>query len=250
MRLLVTAGLVWGVWCSAHGQERRTYPYKTTEYVAADGQALPGPEGADYRIERSYRDSLSGVERRYDAKGKLQLSTPYGHMGYRIKLGPQTSFYEGGQLRSKDDYVNDKRDGAFLVYYPDGRVKRRETYTAGERKTAECFAPDGAPATFYEYEVMPTYQGGGTNAVVRAIQGKAKYLVEALRNQEQGQVFVSFRVNPAGEVENVHIAKGVSPSLDRETTAAVKLLKGFEPGRLDGEAVAVSFTVPITFSIR
>ena len=234
---------------TAGAQSVSVFPYKTVEYIAPDGHVLPSPEGADHRIERTYRDSLSGVERIYSTQGNLRMSTPYASMAYRIKLGPETTFYEGGQLHTKEDFVGNKRNGEFLVYYPDGRLKRRETYSVDVRKTGDCFAQDGSSSVFYEYEVMPTYRGGGTDKMTQAIAANVHYPVEALRNQVQGRVFVSFRVGVSGAVEEVKVVKGVSAELDQAAVAAVKKLTGFTPGRQDGEPVSVSFTMPVTFTI-
>lgn len=234
----------------ANSQIHPTYPRKTTEYIGQDGQKLPSDEGAHRRIDRTFRDSLSGTERVYNAAGKLLEITPYANMAHLVKLGPQTTYYETGQLHTKDDYVGAKRNGEFIVYYPEGQVKRRETYVADERKSEACFAKDGSSVPYYPYEVMPVYERGGQEEIVRAVQFNTRYPVQALRNQEQGRVFVSFTVNEAGKVENVQVVKGVSPSLDAETVAAVRKLKAFTPGRLDGEPVSVSFTVPINYSIR
>lgn len=226
-----------------------TGPTKWVHYIAPDGHVLPGPEGADHRVERDYRDSISGVERIYSASGILKMSTPYAHLARHIKLGPQTTFYENGQLRSKQDFVGNKRNGELVVYYPDGKVKRHETYVADVRQSGDCFAPDGSTVAFTEYEVMPTYQGGGKENIVRAVAANVRYPAEALRAQSQGRVFVAFRVGVNGQVQDIRVVKGVSDALDAAAIAAVKKLGTFTPGTQDGEVVAVSFTVPVTFRI-
>jgi len=250
MRFSILAGALLLAAGSTHAQTHPAYPYKTTEYLSKEGKALPGPEGAFQRIERTFRDSLSGAERVYNAAGKLMEMTPYADMEHRVKLGPRTTFYENGQLYTKADYVGANLQGEFVVYYLEGQVKRRETYEAGERKTEACFAKDGSPVPYFPFEVMPVYDKGGNDEIVRAVQMNVRYPVSALKNQEQGRVFVSFVVNATGGVENVQVVKGVSPALDGATVDAVKKLKPFTPGRLDGEPVAVSFTVPVTFKIQ
>ena len=250
MRLPNFLGVFLLIASSAAAQSHTTYPLKTTEYIGEHGQKLPSAEGAHHRIDRTFRDSLSGTERIYNAAGNLLEITPYADMAHLVKLGPRTTYYETGQLHTKDDYVGAKRNGEFLVYFPEGQVKRRETYVADERRSEACFAKDGSAVPYYPYEVMPVYERGGNEEIVRAIQFNTHYPVQALRNQEQGRVFVSFNVNEAGKAENVRIDRGVSPSLDAETLAAVHKLKSFTPGRLDGEPVAVSFTLPITYTIR
>ena len=235
---------------SAVAQSRPIYPHKTTEYFGEYGQKLPSSEGAHHRIDRTFRDSLSGTERIYNAVGKLLEIIPYADMVHQVMLGPRTTYYETGQLHIKDDYVGAKRNGELVVYYPEGQLKRRETYVAGERKSSACFAKDGSPVPYYPFEVMPVYERGGQEEIVRAVQLNTRYPVQALRNQEQGRVFVTFTVSANGDVGNVHVVKGASLSLDEETVAAVRKLKRFTPGRLDGEAVAVSFTVPINYAIQ
>ena len=230
-------------------QSRSSYPYKITEYIDAFGQKLPSEDGAHHRIERTFRDSLSGSEKLYNAAGKLTQITPYADMAHLIKLGPQTTFYETGQLRTKEDFVGAQRNGEFLVFYPEGKHKRREIYMADKRQSGNCFAPDGSPVAFYEYEKMPTYKGGGTNKLTQDIAANVRYPAEALRAQTQGKVFVTFQVGVNGQVEDIKVLKGISAALDAAAIAAVKKLGVFDPGTQDGEPVAVSFTIPVTFSI-
>ena len=104
----------------------------------------------------------------------------------------------------------------------------------------------------YTYvEQMPQLPGGGGNgAIVNAIQKAVKYPPLALRNQVEGRIFVSFTVNPQGDVSDVKVVKGLGSGLDEETIRAVKTLPKFIPGKQNGRAVSVSFTVPITFKIQ
>lgn len=104
----------------------------------------------------------------------------------------------------------------------------------------------------YTYvEQMPTLPGGGGNsAIVAAIQKASKYPPLALRNQVEGRIFVSFTVNAQGDVSDVKVVKGLGSGLDEETIRAVKTLPKFIPGKQNGRAVSVSFTVPITFKIQ
>ncbi|MCC3155009.1 energy transducer TonB [Hymenobacter sp. BT770] len=104
----------------------------------------------------------------------------------------------------------------------------------------------------YTYvEQMPQLPGGGGNAaIVSAIQKATKYPPLALRNQVEGRIFVSFTVNAQGDVSDVKVVKGLGSGLDEETVRAVKTLPKFIPGKQNGRAVSVSFTVPITFKIQ
>jgi protein TonB len=105
------------------------------------------------------------------------------------------------------------------------------------------------PYTFVEQ--MPELPGGGGQlAIVAAIQKAVKYPGLALRNGVEGKVFVSFTVNPKGEVVDVAIVKGLGYGLDEETMRAIRTLPKFIPGKQNGREVSVSFTVPVTYKIQ
>lgn len=95
---------------------------------------------------------------------------------------------------------------------------------------------------------LPT--GGGTAAIVGAIQRAVHYPSLALRNGVEGKVFVSFTVDAKGEVTDVRIVKGLGSGLDEETVRAIKTLPRFIPGKQNGNDVSVSFTVPVTYKIQ
>ncbi|WP_081867694.1 energy transducer TonB [Hymenobacter sp. IS2118] len=105
--------------------------------------------------------------------------------------------------------------------------------------------------TYVSVEQMPELPGGGgTAAIVMAIQRAVKYPSLALRNGVEGKVFVSFVVNQKGEVVDVAMVKGLGYGLDEETMRAIKALPRFIPGKQNGREVSVSFTVPVTYKIQ
>ena len=95
---------------------------------------------------------------------------------------------------------------------------------------------------------LPT--GGGTAAIVGAIQRAVHYPSQALHNGIEGRVFVSFTVDSKGDVTDVKIVKGLGYGLDEETMRAIKTLPRFIPGKQNGNDVSVSFTVPVTYKIQ
>ncbi|WP_457071002.1 TonB family protein [Hymenobacter sp. UYAg731] len=60
-------------------------------------------------------------------------------------------------------------------------------------------------------------------------------------------MFVTFIVGKDGLVREVALLKGIQPLFDAEALRVVRALTGFTPGRQNGEAVAVTMNVPITF---
>lgn len=104
----------------------------------------------------------------------------------------------------------------------------------------------------YTYvEQMPALPGGGgMGAIVAAIQKNFRYPAADLRNQVEGRVFAKFTVNETGAVSDVEIVKGLTSTIDAETIRSIKALPTFIPGKQNGRAVKVSFTVPVTLKIQ
>ena len=102
----------------------------------------------------------------------------------------------------------------------------------------------------YTYaEQMPELPGGGGNqAIVEFIQQHLAYPKVAAADQRTGRVFASFNVDSQGEVQAPAIVKGLGAAYDEAVLAAVRQLPRFVPGKQDGKAVTVSFTVPILFA--
>ena len=112
--------------------------------------------------------------------------------------------------------------------------------------------PPGAPqpGKVYTYvEQMPSLPGGGGSAaIVTAIQSHLAYPKVAAASRKEGRVFVNFMVTSQGAVEAVKIFKGLGPEYDAAVVAAVRQLPTFLPGRQGGKPVNVSYTVPVQFA--
>lgn len=102
----------------------------------------------------------------------------------------------------------------------------------------------------YQYvEQMPVFPGG-QEALLQYIAKNIKYPALALRNQVEGKVFIAFVVGPDGQVTDVKVQKGIGAGCDEEASRVIKNLPKFAPGKQNGRAVSVSYTVPVTFAIK
>ena len=221
------------------------------EFLDSTFQVLPSAVGARYRRETEYADSVGGEVRDYYLSGQLQSKARFDHIRKWVMHGAFDSYYANGQPEAHAEYVHGKRDGQLRNYYATGQLKRHETYAADERLSGECYAATGAAVPFFEYLQMPVYsEGDGSNeAIVRAVGRRVVYPRDAQRAAREGRVLVRFVVTTRGRVTDVQVVQSVWPSLDAAAVAAVQQLRRFTPGRRDGELAAVSFTVPITFTL-
>src|SRR3712207_9025274 len=67
---------------------------------------------------------------------------------------------------------------------------------------------------------------------------------------EQGRVIVQMVVEADGSISNIKVIRSVSPSLYAEAMRVVGSMPKWKPGRQKGKAVAVKYTLPITFRLQ
>ena len=102
---------------------------------------------------------------------------------------------------------------------------------------------------FEVVEQMPSFPGGYA-ALMQWLGSNMKYPTIAAENNVQGRVIVQFVVEKDGSVTDVHVAKSVDPSLDKEASRVVKAMPKWIPGKQNGSAVRVKYTVPVTFKLQ
>ena len=98
-------------------------------------------------------------------------------------------------------------------------------------------------------EEMPQFPGGNS-ALFEYLSKNIKYPVVAEENGVQGRVVVTFVVERDGSITDVKVVKSVDPSLDKEAQRVVKSMPHWIPGKQNGSAVRVKYTVPVTFRLQ
>lgn len=109
-------------------------------------------------------------------------------------------------------------------------------------------APAEQVYTFVEQ--MPTFRGSRTDSIMAYIRRNTRYPDEALKAGASGKVFVTFVVNKQGLVEQAKVARPLQDALDKEAVRVIQSMPAWQPGRQNGQPVAVSITVPISFVMQ
>lgn len=91
---------------------------------------------------------------------------------------------------------------------------------------------------------------GGMAQMYKYLQNNTKYPDMEFDAGIQGKVYVEFVVAVDGSVNNVRVARGVSPGLDKEALRAVKSMPKWTPGKMNGKPVKVRFTIPVDFKLK
>ncbi|RIJ37295.1 energy transducer TonB [Pontibacter oryzae] len=118
--------------------------------------------------------------------------------------------------------------------------------TGIEAGTAET--PD-KPDVYLHVEQMPEFEGG-TKALMNYLSRKLRYPSMAQSNGIEGTVVVTFVVNSAGEISDVKVLKGLGFGTDEEAARVIQSMPNWQPGRQNGRAVPVRYTLPIKFSLK
>ena len=108
--------------------------------------------------------------------------------------------------------------------------------------------PNNEP-TFKVVDEMPKFPGG-QEGLMRYLAKNIKYPTMAQQNKEQGKVLVQIVIGKDGNVSNIKILEGASAWLDAEAIRVVRGMPKWEPGKQNGQAVAVEYTFPITFRLQ
>ena len=109
--------------------------------------------------------------------------------------------------------------------------------------------PEVSNKVFEVVEEMPHFPGGAA-ALQAFLSSNTKYPVVAQENGVQGRVIVSFVVERDGSITDVRVVRSVDPSLDREASRVVRSMPRWSPGKQNGSAVRVKYTVPVVFRLQ
>ena len=151
------------------------------------------------------------------------------------------------ELKSQDDLAKTNTAiGSFDVKGNDeaeGEVLKAKEVIAEEKPKEE------ETKVFDVVEQMPQFPGG-QQALFEYLSKNIKYPVIAEENGVQGRVIVTFVVERDGSITDVKVVKSVDPSLDKEAQRVVKAMPHWIPGKQNGPAVRVKYTVPVTFRLQ
>lgn len=133
--------------------------------------------------------------------------------------------------------------------FDKGTDDRNEVREHKEEIVVEEKKPVEENKVFTAVEQMPQFPGGDAE-LMKHIQKNLKYPPVAMENNIQGRVVVQFVVTKTGKIGEVKVVRSKDPDLDKEAVRVVKTLPDFIPGKMNGQAVAVWYTLPITFKLQ
>lgn len=180
-------------------------------------------------IEKIKPQELPKEQKQEEVKAQIKFVPPV--------IKPDDEVKEGEEMMSQDMLTAaplDENVGQEIVATPIETVKE--------------IAQEEEPV-FQAVEQMPTFPGG-TEEMMKYLSKNTQYPQTAAENGIQGTVFVQFVVDKHGKITDVKVIRGVDPELDKEAVRVAKSMPSWLPGKQNGEAVRVAFTMPVKFVLQ
>ncbi len=102
---------------------------------------------------------------------------------------------------------------------------------------------------FTTVEMMPEFIGG-TSALYNWLGKNLSYPAIAVRNGIEGKVYVKFIVEKDGTISTLEVVKGIGFGCDEAALRTLQKMPKWNPGKQNGRAVRVYFTLPISFKLQ
>jgi protein TonB len=101
---------------------------------------------------------------------------------------------------------------------------------------------------FVMVEQQPEYPGG-EKAMYGFLSKNINYPAAATRANISGRVTVQFVVEKDGSIGTVKVLKGIGFGCDEEAVRVIKSMPKWSPGKQNGRAVRVYYTIPVVFQL-
>ena len=154
------------------------------------------------------------------------------------KLKNQDELNRSNISIASQDYEGDSKNG---INIDDLRDNQTQGGTS---------APVEEEAKVYNVvEQMPSFPGGEA-ALLKYVNTHIKYPAIAQEQEISGVVVLRFVVKEDGSVGEVIVQKSLEKHCDEEAVRVVKSLPRFIPGKQQGKAVRVWYTLPVRYVIQ
>lgn len=144
--------------------------------------------------------------------------------------------------------VQDLKEAAVDVKTQEGTTTKPDL--SGLEGTGDAAVADVVEDKVFEFvEQQPEFPGG-QDAMMKFLGQNIRYPSVAQRNGLEGRVILSFVVDQNGEISDIKVLKPLGGGTDEEAIRVIKTMPKWRPGKQNGRAVKVKFTLPVLFSIK
>ena len=105
--------------------------------------------------------------------------------------------------------------------------------------------------SYYDCDVRPSFLNSYdiSRFLEKWVYQYVRYPESAVRAGIQGRVMVEFIIDKEGKVTDARVVRGVDPELDAEAVRVISASPKWKPGRVKGNRVRTSLTIPVEFRL-
>lgn len=118
-----------------------------------------------------------------------------------------------------------------------------------KKQTVVIEVPEEKQETIILAEEMPFFPGGDAERLI-FLSENIKYPQQATELGIQGTVYLQFVVDSKGNITDVKILRGIGGGCEEEAMRVIKMMPQWHPGRQNGKAVRVLYTMPVNFKLQ
>ena len=96
---------------------------------------------------------------------------------------------------------------------------------------------------------IPPMFPGGSSALISWIESNLRYPILAEEQRIEGDVVCAFWIEKDGSVKNTYVIRSSHDLLSKEALRVLKFMPRWIPGRENGQAIRVRYTIPFTFRL-
>ncbi len=227
-------------------QSLQTFAQRVTNIVMVgdDGVTKNVDLAKSFIVIKQYPD-LHFERLDYRKAGPLVKIRSYSDPDLTILHGRYLEYDAQGHLTTFGHYNNNKKTGRWLNINSSGTIERKLYYNSDTLIT-----PDSTLLNDYAYTepTEPATYKAGPEAWKRYIGWALRKKNTASKAFNDGVVYVNYRVDEFGSVQDVYVSKSVEYILDEECMQLIKDSPQWNPATLHGRAVSAYHSQPISFS--
>ncbi|MBQ3877839.1 MAG: energy transducer TonB [Prevotella sp.] len=217
--------------------------------IAASEERNEGTEALEMVVDEQEQEEQEEEEIVYDIQPEEE-QVQQDQLMNSEKFTDYAMDDEAPQEVTKTQDETEKSDVAISsVTFDQGSDEGQQVLKQNEVVVEKVEQKEEETKVFEVVEQMPQFPGGD-GALMQYLSSHIKYPVVAEENGIQGRVVCTFVVERNGSITDVRVVKSVDPSLDKEAVRVIKGMPNWIPGKQNGSAVRVKYTVPVTFRLQ
>ena len=149
------------------------------------------------------------------------------------------------------DYEMMERELEYIYNFTVALANTNMTFAFKPSASGDKTATDEVVA-YFDCDQRPQFFGSSDprHFLKEWVYQYLKYPVAALQQGVQGTVMVEFVIEKDGKVTQARVVKGVSEELDAEALKVINASPKWKPGKVGGEKVRASISVPVEFRLE